>query len=132
MKKRKSSNIELTKTKAELKEALQTLAKVKKDLSEVNLLNSKLLYTTKIFKNKTLNENQKIKVLTAFDKVTTVKEAKLIYETLNNIETTPTKKNLRESIFGGSSRTIATTQTKAPIVEIDQQFARWQKLAGIN
>ena len=38
----------------------------------------------KIFKSKNLTENNKVKVLTSFDKADTVKEAKLIYETLKD------------------------------------------------
>ena len=42
---------------------------------------SKLLYTNKIFKAKTLTENQKLNVLSSFDKALTVKEVKLVYLT---------------------------------------------------
>jgi hypothetical protein len=54
--------------KEELEEAKEVIKTLRSDLNEVNLLNSKLLYTNKIFKGKTLTENQKIKVLKAFDK----------------------------------------------------------------
>jgi hypothetical protein len=69
--------------KHELEEAYATLETVKSDLNEVNLLNAKLLYTNKIFRAKNLTESQKVKVLEAFDKATTVKEAKLVFETLS-------------------------------------------------
>ena len=66
-----------------LKGIVKISAKLLKENKELNLFNSKLLYTNKIFKTKTLKENQKVKVLKAFDKASTVKEAKMIYETLN-------------------------------------------------
>jgi hypothetical protein len=67
----------------ELDEAYNTIESLKSDLNEVNLLNAKLLYTNKIFKAKTLTESQKVKVLGAFDKAGTVKETKLVFETLS-------------------------------------------------
>ena len=67
----------------EVKNALAEVEELKKELNEVNLLNAKLLYTNKIFKAKNLSEDKKVKVLKAFDKAETVKEAKVIFETLN-------------------------------------------------
>ncbi len=69
--------------KAELDEALKTINALKSELNEINLLNAKLLYTNKIFKSNTLNENQKVKVLSSFDKAKNVGEVKMVFETLN-------------------------------------------------
>ena len=52
----------------ELAEALETIESLRKDLQEVNLLNSKLLYVNKIFKANNLTESQKVNVIAAFDK----------------------------------------------------------------
>jgi hypothetical protein len=60
----------------ELKEAYSTIETLKSELNEINLLNAKLLYTNKIFKSKTLNESQKVKVLSSFDKAKNVGEVK--------------------------------------------------------
>jgi len=60
-----------------LEEVLAEVEELKKELQEVNLLNAKLLYTNKIFKSKNLTEDKKLRVLKAFDKASTVKEAKL-------------------------------------------------------
>ena len=69
------------------------------NLNEINLLNAKLLYTNKIFKSKNLSENNKVKVLTSFDKAETVKEAKLIYETLKDgLAEKKANKTVNESI----------------------------------
>ncbi len=54
----------------DLEEAYSTIETLKSELNEINLLNAKLLYTNKIFKSKTLNESQKVKVLSSFDKAT--------------------------------------------------------------
>ena len=103
------------------------LEELRTELHEVNLLNAKLLYTNKIFRAKNLMETQKVKVLEAFDKATTVKEVKLVYETLN--EGIKEKAPIRENL--GSASKPAGVAPKQQIVEVDSQFARWQKLAGI-
>jgi hypothetical protein len=114
----------------ELSEAYSTIESLRKDLNEVNLLNAKLLYTNKIFKAKNLTESQKINVLGMFDKATTVKETKLVFETLSEgLKTKPT--SLKENL-GSASKTLGTTNTKQPIVESDPMVARFQKLAGIK
>ena len=105
----------------------EELEELRTELYEVNLLNAKLLYTNKIFRAKNLMETQKVKVLEAFDKATTVKEVKLVYETLN--EGIKEKAPIRENL--GSASKPAGVAPKQQIVEVDSQFARWQKLAGI-
>ena len=127
----------IAKLKKELKEANATIKTLKesnnvknKALNEVNLLNSKLLYTNKIFKSKNLTESQKVKVLGAFDKATTVKESKLVFETLK--EGLKSKRTpIRESL-GSASRPSGTVRTKKPIIEADPMVSRFQKLAGIK
>jgi hypothetical protein len=67
----------------DLKEAYAVITYLKKELNEINLLNSRLLYVNKLFKeNGSLTESQKIKIVKSFDEVSTVKEAKLVYNTL--------------------------------------------------
>jgi len=99
-------------------------------LSEVKLLNAKLLYTNKIFRAKNLTESQKVKVLEAFDKASSVKEAKLVYETLSTVK--ETKSVVNESVRGMASKVSGVAPEKKPILEVDNQFARWQVLAGIK
>jgi hypothetical protein len=113
---------------------MDEMEELKKELQEVNLLNAKLLYTNKIFKEKTLNESQKIKVLKAFDKAGSVKEAKLIFETLNEGMASKTVKSsmMNEIKSSASKSTGFISESKQPIVEVDPMVARWQKLAGIK
>ena len=116
---------------APLEEAYAAIKILKSELNEINLLNAKLLYTNKIFRNKSLTESQKIKVLTAFDKATTKQEAQLIYETLQeSLKVSITKSPIKESL-GSASKILGNASAK-PIIEVDGQFARWQQLAGIN
>ena len=83
MKKSVAETEEMEEMKSELEEAYSTIKTIKTELQEVNLFNAKLLYTNKIFKAKNLTESQKVKVLAAFDKAASVKEAKLVFETLS-------------------------------------------------
>ena len=115
----------------ELDEAYNTIESLKSDLNEVNLLNAKLLYTNKIFKAKTLTESQKVKVLGAFDKAGTVKETKLVFETLSEGLKTKKKSPITESL-GTASRVSGNVNTKKPIIETDPMVARFQKLAGLK
>mgnify|MGYP006396202381 CR=1 FL=1 len=119
-----------SKMKEELREAYATVKTLKSELNEINLLNAKLLYTNKIFKSKNLNETQKVKILEAFDKAGTVKEAKLVYETVNTGFNS--KKHVNENL-GRASKSISTPRipSKKPIVESNEMVMRFQKLAGI-
>jgi hypothetical protein len=115
---------------SELAEAIETINTLKSELHEINLLNSKLLYTNKIFKAKNLTESQKVKVLTAFDKAETVKEVKLVFETLQEgLEKVAKKELVRES-KGFASKSIGTSP-KQPVVEVNPVFERMKKLAGL-
>jgi hypothetical protein len=115
--------------KDELDEALSTIEALKSELNEINLLNAKLLYTNKIFKSKNLNENQKVKVLSSFDKAKTVGEVKMVFETLN--EGIKVNKNTIKENLGSASKATLTPNAKKPIVESNDAFLRMQKLAGI-
>ena len=115
----------------ELNEALETIAILKSELNEINLLNAKLLYANKIFKAKNMNESQKAKVLGAFDKAETVKEVKIVFETLNE-NFKPVKKSSHEGVMGSASKaTLAPKTTKKTIVESNEMVNRFKKLAGI-
>ena len=126
---------EKEKMEEELAEAKEVINQLRSDLNEVNLLNSKLLYTNKIFRGKNLTENQKIKVLKAFDKAETVKGAKSIFETLNeNLVAKSTKSNIRESL-GMASKPAGVApkrQLNENVIQEDAMVSRFKKLAGIN
>ena len=116
-----------------LKEALETVETLKKELSEVNLLNSKLLYVNKIFKANSLTEAQKVNIIAAFDKAETVKEVKLVFETVSESVIVTKKDNVTESkVKGMASKATGTTATKpADQVILSEAVLRMQKLAGI-
>lgn len=115
--------------KKELEEAKATINEMREELNEINLLNAKLLYVNKLFKSKTLSEAQKVKVLNSFDKATTVKETKMVYNTLMESLQTTKKTALKESI--GFASKPAGVAPKGNTVESDPFITRMQKLAGI-
>ena len=125
----------------ELRESRKALYTIKSELNEVNLLNSKLLYVNRIFKANTLDEVQKLRVVETLDKASSVKEAKLIYETIKGTFTiskgkkTAPKKSIKESL-GMASKSSGTTQSaarnKAVLNESNDMVSRMQKLANIK
>jgi hypothetical protein len=123
--------------KKDLEEAINTVSTLKLELNEINLLNAKLLYTNKVFRNKNLTENQKVKVLSAFDKAETVKEAKLVFETINSsvksksLTKNPVVENYRGKGSASNLSRSPKSSNKRPIVESDEMVTRFQKLAGI-
>ena len=114
----------------ELDEAMNTIATLRSELNEVNLLNAKLLYVNKLFKAKNLNEAQKVKVINAFDRAETVREAKNVFDTLNeSLNAEKAKSQIKESLsFASKSAGVSDRQ---PIMEGDDFVNRMQKLAGI-
>ena len=115
---------------AEAEEMTNEVESLKNEINEVNLLNAKLLYLNKIFRAKNLTENQKAKIIPAFDKAATVKEAKLIFETISE-NFSDSKKSIKEN-RSLASKPVGVAPKRELIVEVDSQVARWQKLAGIK
>jgi len=123
----------------ELRESRKALNKIKSELNEVNLLNSKLLYVNRIFKANTLDDAQKLRVVETLDKAESVKEAKLIYETVKDTftiskkkKTTP-KKSIREGLgMASKAAGTSTAPRKAVLNESNDMVTRMQKLANIK
>ena len=117
--------------KKELNEAIKTIKTLKHELNEINLFNAKLMYVNKIFKARNLSESQKTKVISAFDRSTSVKEVENTFRTLSeSISAAPKKSSLKESV-GFASKAMGNAPAR-PIVEADAFVTRWQQLAGIK
>ena len=118
----------------QLSEAVKTVEKLSAQLQEVNLLNAKLLYVNKVMKANNLTESQKVNIIAAFDKAETVKEAKLVFETVsNNLVNKPSRKrSVTEAKLGSASRATGLTASKPEVItEVSDAVKRMQKLAGI-
>ena len=116
--------------KEELEEAINVIKSLRTQLSETNLLNAKLLYVNKIFKAKNLSEAQKLNVIASFDKATTAKEAKMVYESLNTTLTNTVKRTAIKESLGFASKATGIAPKKQ-IVESNDVISRMQKLANI-
>jgi hypothetical protein len=134
-KKKDDDDVKEGKKKAEkdLEEALATVASLKETISEMNLLNSKLLYCNKLFRANALTEAQKVKVIDALDKSATTSEAKLVFETLQeSFNFTGVEKRAIKEGLGRASKAAGTAPKKVITESVDETVSRFQKLANIN
>ena len=117
---------------AELEEAYNTIKSLKSTINEVNLLNSKLLFSNKLFRMHSLSESQKMNVIETFDRAVSVREVKLVYSTLAEslVPTTSRKRTVTEGF--ASKTTRSTKPSKNVIVESNNFAGRMQKLAGLK
>ena len=116
---------------AELNEYKEAVTFLRDKLHEVNILNAKLLYTNRLFKEFALSNNQKLKIVETFDRAQTTREIKLVYSTLAESYTDngSSKKN---EIKEFASKKAGTTAPKTKIISEENQVAdRFKKLAGI-
>jgi len=129
----KKNKMKMKKMEEELNEAYSAVKYLRSKLSEVNLLNAKLLYVNKLFRNN-LTETQKVKVIENFDRAKTVREAKLVYATLSEsfkaAKASTTKTTTKKSVMEGFA-SKATKKTNSVLNEGNDQINRFKKLAGI-
>ena len=124
---------EKKKMKEDLNEALETVDSLKSTISEMNLLNSKLLYCNKLFRANSLTEAQKVKVVDALDKASTAGEAKLVFETLQeSFNFTGVEKRAIKEGLARASKPVGTAPKKVLAESVDETVSRFQKLANIN
>lgn len=69
--------------KSENKEYKQACDFLKRNLQEVNIFNSKLLYTNKLLHSAELNNKARLAVIEAFDRATNLREVELVYKSLS-------------------------------------------------
>ena len=133
VKENKALRAALKEAEARFEEAANTVEVLRGELNEVNILNAKLLYVNKIFKANDLTESQKVNVIAAFDKAETVKEVKLVFETVadNFTKKERVKQPIKESKGLASKATGTTASKKEVISEVSDAVKRMQQLAGI-
>jgi len=122
----------LKKELAQYREAVNIL---RGRLNEVNLLNAKLLFTNKMFRNQGLTTEQKVRIVESFDRATTVREVKLVYTALvENLSTqAKTFGASRKKIVseGFASKATPSTAPKKDVIVENSVAKRLQELAGI-
>ena len=118
----------------DLKEAYRVIRFMKSKLNEVNLLNAKLLFSNKLFRNYSLNESQKMKVIENFDRAASIREVKLVYSTLcESFGSVGAKKKqqIKES-YASKPAGKSTAPKKEILSEGFELAARWKKLANLK
>lgn len=122
-----------TKLKKDLNEAYRAITTLKGAMNEVNLLNAKLMYSQKVLQQYDLSQDQRIKVLEAFDRANTVKEVKGKYADMLSLlsgrkaSATPKRKSVTEGI---ASKPIKQLNPKQPLNEDFSYVERWKELSG--
>jgi hypothetical protein len=115
----------------ELEEAYNVIRFLKSKINEVNLLNAKLLFSGKLFRNFSLNEGQKMKVVENFDRAHSLREVKLVYSTLAEGFKMPSSKKIVKESF--ASKPVASTKPSRTVLSEGAELsARFQKLAGLT
>jgi len=117
---------------SKLREAYAVIQFLRSKINEVNLLNSKLLFSNKLFRKHSLSESQKMTVIENFDRASSLREVKLVYATLcESLKTAKgTTKQIKESF---ASKPIASTRPSSNILnEGDVMANRLRKLAGLK
>lgn len=141
---RTSVNGEVRELRGRLQESNQAVRELQATLNEVGLVNSKLLYTGKLFRaHNNLSEKQKVTILEYFDRVDNLEDVKSLYSkfvrALVNRNTStasaPRELSSKNSVprltESNASRTAGGSTRPTQILQEDRMIARWQQLAGI-
>ena len=121
--------------KEELREHKRAVRFLRDKLHEVNILNAKLLFTNKLFKEFSLDNNQKLRVVETLDRAQTTREIKIVYTTLaesfkdSNIGR---RSRIKESASSKTGSTKPSKGTRKVITEEARVAERFKFLAGIN
>jgi len=130
------------KLKKELSQSNAAVKVLNEQISDINILNHKLVHTVKLFRNFNLSNESKMRVVETFDRAKSVREIKLIYttlyESLKNTGMKRTKKpitSITEVKNAGASKTVIGSEQFAQstiISEGSDLKARFAKLANIK
>ena len=116
----------------ELNEYKEAVTYLRDKLHEVNILNAKLLYTNRLFREFALSNDQKLKIVETFDRAQTAREIKLVYSTLAESYSDGGIVTKKASVKESASRKTGTTAPQKKIISEEYQVAdRFKKLAGI-
>jgi len=113
-----------------------SIKEIKEKFDEVQLMNAKLHYTNLALVDASLNERQKNNIVESINRVSSIEQAKIVYETLQGGVRVPDKsvpKSLSEVVSNRSATSILLHSRKDEDKKEDSDFAkRMRRLAGIN
>jgi len=117
-----------------LQERKNVLNELREKLTESELFNAKLLFTNKLLQNDEVTSKQKLMVAERLDEAKSLREVKLIYDSLVELlkARKPTNESARRTkrVLGSSSR--PTRSSSASNLNESVEAQRWAKLAGLN
>ena len=117
--------------RSRLTEAHKANGELKRHLQEMNLFNAKLLYANKLMQNKSLSTRQQRAIVEALDSAKTLREAKLLFQSLSTgIKKGKTLSESAGRVRGSSSQSTPRASAQ-PLQEGAGQTDRWAILAGI-
>ena len=108
--------------------------KLKKQLSEMNLFNAKLLYVNKLMQNRNVTQKQQRAIVEALDNAKTIREAKFLYQGLAKSLVKRTTRTMNESANSRKLLSSASKSTRSGSAALNEDTvaARWATLAGIR
>jgi hypothetical protein len=111
---------------------------LKRNLQEVNLFNSKLLYTNKLLQSVDLSNKQRVSVIEAFDRAQTLREVELTYKNISEslkiagvLGESKTKRP-KSSRYMGNSGTSKVLEESVKREAGETWADRMQRLSGIT
>jgi len=120
--------------KGKLDEYRGAIEDLRDQLNEMNLFNAKLLYVNKLLQTKGLDGSQKKTIIESIDNAESLREVKLVYQTLSESVNKKSTGSLNESkirkLAGSSSR--PTRSGGSLLNESTDQVDRWARLAGLK
>lgn len=122
---------ELKNIQKKLNESLRANTTYKKVLNEVNLLNSKLMYNTKVLRKFELSEGQRERILNSFDRANSVREVELVYTTV--CEAFNKKSTKKKMVEGSASKAVKQVKPNPNGHIVNESLVtRMQRLANIK
>lgn len=124
-----------SKLEAKIEKYSATLETLQEKLETTNVSNAKLLYINRALENASLNERQKEKIVESISKATTIQEAKIVFDTLQEtVTSSPAEKkvdSLNEAVSRRSTLLVAAHKEQEK-GSVNPAFTRLQRLAGIK
>jgi len=111
----------------------RAVATLREKLVETNLINAKLTYTNKLLQNESITARQKLRIIDQLDSARTIREAKLVYESLSKTLSSPRKRvteSTERKVLGSSSKPTRTASSQS--INESHESERWAKLAGLT
>ena len=125
----KQENESLKKTIKEYKESFVVL---RKQINEVQVFNAKLAYANKLFINGGLKNEEKVRIAEEFDKVSTVEDAKKLYNNLlKEVSEVKTVKVAPEEKLKSVKPSVQQPSEKSQTLYESDEMKRMKQLAGI-